>query len=79
MGEYEGFCQGAFHALRAEELRHGVSFLVSVAVWIQPKVYTLAYWCNKIQILTHSYFHLSVQFSFILNFLYIQIIQNINK
>ena len=40
--------QGAYHALRPEELRCGVRFLVSVAGWIQPKLYSLA------QISTHG-------------------------
>ena len=42
--------EGAFNALRPEDLRRGVSFSVGVAAWIQPKLYTLVYWRNKTQI-----------------------------
>ena len=43
---FGGF-QGAFHELRPKDLRCGVSFLVGVAAWILPKLYSLVYWRNK--------------------------------
>ena len=51
-------CQGAFYALRPEDLRRGVSFPVGVAAWIYPKLCYFAHWRNKMQVLTHSSFDL---------------------
>ena len=48
--------QDAFHALRPEDLRGGVSFPVGVAAWIRPKLYSLLYWRNRMQIWTQGYF-----------------------
>ena len=45
-------------ALRPEDLLRGVSFPIGVAAWIWPKRYSLVYWCNRMQISTHSSFDL---------------------
>ena len=50
--------QGAFHALRPEDLRRKVSYPVGVAAWIQLKLYYLAHRCNKMQTSTHGSFDL---------------------
>ena len=51
-------CQGAFHALRPEDLRRGVCYPVGVAARIQLELYYLAYWCNIMQTSTHGSFDL---------------------
>ena len=38
-------CHGALHAPRPEDLWCGVSFPVGVVMSVQPKQYSLAYWC----------------------------------
>ena len=44
--------QGALYALRPEDFRRGVSSPVVGLVWALPKLYSLAYWRNRILVTT---------------------------